>query len=113
MKRKRPAESDTETLITLLKVFDTTMLSDQEWAELIDVDVEEEAELIRAFRKFASPEYASMGETSQAMIRDALIAACSEADFYSRKILQRLSLPFSPITNPELFFTALRKAIAE
>lgn len=113
MKRKRPTESDAETMISLLKVFDTTMLSDQEWAELIAVDVEREAELIRAFRKFASPEYASMGATSQAMIRDALTAACSEADFYSRKISERLSLPFSPITNPQLFFTTLRQAIAE
>ncbi|AVR97161.1 hypothetical protein C9I28_17070 [Pseudoduganella armeniaca] len=89
------------------------MLNDQEWEELVKTDIENEAELFGVFGKFASPEYASMGPMSQEMIRNAMLAACSDADIYSREITQRLSLPFSPITNPQLFFTTLRKAIAD
>ncbi|AXA90571.1 hypothetical protein DPH57_04910 [Massilia sp. YMA4] len=100
-------------MTSLLKVFDTVMLSDQEWEELVEIDIEREDELFRAFRKYATPEYESMDPTSQTMIRDAVLAACSEVDLYSREIMQRLSLPFSPITNPQLFFTTLREAIAE
>ena len=102
---------DIDALVSLIKNFDYSMLSDTEWDELKIIDVSDESQLFKIIDHVIVPEYESMDSGSKKMIKDALNGALSFREFDFSNVLSRVEMPFAPLQEPRLLFLLIWKAI--
>jgi hypothetical protein len=102
---------DIHALVSLIKNFDCSLLSDTEWDKFRTVDLTNEVQLLELFSEIVCPEYESMDMESQKIIKNALIGALSSPEFNFNDVLNRVELPFAPIREQRMFFLTLWKAL--
>lgn len=102
---------DINALVSLIKDFDYSILTDVEWDEFKSIDLTDEAQLLKLFSQVTCPEYESMDSMSQTIIKKALREALSSPQFNFDEVLGRVEMPFAPIQDPRQFFLTLWKAL--
>jgi len=102
---------DVNALASLLKPIDSSMLTDSEWEELIEIDADDGGQLSSMFQRFILPEYESMDARSREIIQDSLRASLAQPSFDYSVVLNRLELPFPPLEQPRSFFLQLWRTL--
>lgn len=102
---------DISAVVSLIKDFDTEMLTDQEWDRLKEVDPSQEEQILGAFQEFIVSGYEAMDSKSKSLIKDSLQGILSSPGFDYSSILNSVEMPFEPIDNPRDFFLLLWFAI--
>jgi hypothetical protein len=100
-------------LVSLIKNFDSSMLSDAEWEAFKDIDVSDNAQLTAAIRDVVSPEYASWDASSRHLVNDALEAGLALPDYDFAPVLRRVEMPLAPDLNPRTFFLLIEQVLVE
>lgn len=102
---------DVDSLVSLIKNLDYSMLSDAEWNELKMVDVSNAEKLTNVINDIVVPEYESLDVVSKNMIRVALIGVLSLRGYDFDRVLDRIEMPFLPFSDSRAFFLLIWKAI--
>lgn len=100
-------------LVSLVKNFDYSMLSDAEWDALKDIDASDNVQLSEAIRDVVKPEYASWDASSRQLAKDALEAFLALPDNDFAPVLSKVEMPFGPNLNPRTFFILVHQVLFE
>ncbi|MGX9900718.1 hypothetical protein ACW0JT_14100 [Arthrobacter sp. SA17] len=100
-------------LVSLVKNFDFSMLSDAEWDALTDIDASNNVQLTEAIRAVVKPEYASWDEASRQLVKDALEACLALPDYDFAAVLRNVEMPFASNLNPRTFFILVQQVVLE
>ena len=102
---------DISAVVSLIKDFDSEMLSDEEWGRLKEIDPSQEEQILEVFQEFIVSGYKAMDLKSKSLIKDGLQSVLSSPEFDYSSILNSVEMPFEPIENPRNFFLLLWFAI--
>ena len=102
---------DVSAVVSLIKDFDSAMLSDEEWDRLKEVDPSQEEQILEVIQEFIVAGYEAMDSQSKSLIKDSLQGVLSSPEFDYSSILSLVEMPFEPIENPRDFFLLLWFAI--
>ncbi|GAA6152198.1 hypothetical protein [Pseudoteredinibacter isoporae] len=102
---------DISAVVSLIKDFDSEMLSDEDWDRLKEVDPSQEAQILEMFQEFIVSGYEAMDSKSKSLIKDSLYGVLSSPEFDYSSILDSVEMPFESIENPRSFFLLLWFAI--
>ncbi|WP_457964764.1 hypothetical protein M1E17_00800 [Arthrobacter sp. D1-29] len=100
-------------LVSLIKNFDYSMLSDAEWNALKDVDVLDNVQLTAAIRDVVKPEYASWDASSRQLVNNALEAGLALPDYDFAPVLRNVEMPLAQDLNPRTFFLLIQQVLVE
>lgn len=100
-------------LVSLVKSFDYSILSEAEWDALMDIDVSDNVQLSQAIGDVVRPEYDSWDASSMNMAKEALEACLALPDYDFAPVLRNVEMPFGPILNPRAFFILVQQVLFE
>lgn len=106
-------ENSVSYLVSLIKNFDYSMLSDAEWDALTDLDASDNVQLMEAIRDVVKPEYTSWDSSSRQLAKEALEAFLALPDYDFAAVLRRVEMPFAANLNPRTFFILVHQVLLE
>lgn len=106
-------ENSVSYLVSLIKNFDYSMLSDAEWDALTDIDASDNVQLVEAIRDVVKPEYASWDSSSRQLAKDALEAFLALPDYDFGAVLRKVEMPFDSTLDPLTFFILVQQVVLE
>jgi hypothetical protein len=100
-------------LVSLVKNFDYSMLSEAEWDALKDIDVSDDVQLLGAIRDVVKPDYDSWDPSSKQLVKEALEAGLALPDYDFAPVLRDVEMPFASNLNPRSFFILIQQVLLE
>lgn len=100
-------------LVSLVKNFDYSMLSDAEWDALKDIDASDNLQLLEAIREVVKPESESWDASSMQMVKEALEAGLTLPCNDFAPVLSNVEMPFGLNLNPRTFFILVQQVLFE
>lgn len=100
-------------LVSLVKNFDYSILSDAEWDVLKDIEASDNVQLSEAIRDVVKPEYDSWDASSRQMVKEALEDALALPDYDFAAVLRDVEMPFAANLNPRTFFILIQQVLRE
>ena len=100
-------------LVSLVKNFDYSMLSDAEWDALKEIDASDNVQLTQAIRDVVKPEFDSWDAPSRQLVKDALEGCLALPDYDFAAVLRNVEMPFASNPNPRTFLMLVQQVVLE